>query len=177
MIYKCNCCGQEVDEDDFEIIKEYLDGWVVDEYYKDWCSCGGYFEPTRECENCGERVCKSEIQDGLCEDCYDYERYTKMIKDFKKAQEILEDVNDEVDICNTLDTIVIKKLKEFVNICRILKIKYVKECLNEKTKELVVGLSFDVHLSTVYDGVKIVMVTNEEEFNKVKNIKKYCKNI
>lgn len=71
-IYKCPHCGQEYEESDLDIVREYEEGWKSQEYYDLRCRfCGREIEETIKCSNCSDYVCKSLAQDGMCEECFE----------------------------------------------------------------------------------------------------------
>ena len=71
-MYICLDCGHIFDEP-----KEWVETHGFDYGpYEEWSGCprcGGAYEKAVECDICGEYYRKSELTDGLCDNCYEEE--------------------------------------------------------------------------------------------------------
>ena len=90
MMYKCADCGYMFDE-----------GITYTEDYgeqKEGCPrCGGYFEETVRCDECGEQFLEEELTSGLCEECAEKLK-NKYRYDFSKCFKISQEERESVEL-------------------------------------------------------------------------------
>lgn len=72
-MYICKNCGRDFEEPD--VVYE-THGFDYGPYEK-WLVCpschDSNFEEAEQCDGCGEYFAKSDLTDGLCDDCYEEE--------------------------------------------------------------------------------------------------------
>lgn len=155
MIWKCVHCGSEYDEDDLERIDEYEEGWHSGTYLDTDCPCcGNQLEETRECEECGELVCESNVyldeeEDVLCcPDCYEERKVNRVIKKFIKAKETMEEIEEDMLIYSNIYSLQLRNEKDFRSICKVLKLEIKQMEIKEEDE--------NVHFYAEYKDFRIV---------------------
>lgn len=99
MKYKCNKCGDIVDEE--EITSSYWED--RGEFWGRSCSekmveidyeckkCFGEYEEAYECKICGNFFLENQLYEGYCKECLEDEMTDKNVKEFFKYEELLEE--------------------------------------------------------------------------------------
>ena len=161
MIWKCVHCESEYDEDDLERIDEYEEGWHSGTYLDTDCPCcGNQLEETRECEECGELVCESDVcideeEDAwCCPDCYEERKVNRVLEKFIKAKELLEEADEEIDIHSKLFWLQIKNEKDFKSICNVLGLEIKQKEVCEEDEHL--------HFYADYKDFRIVWLKKKD---------------
>jgi DNA-directed RNA polymerase subunit RPC12/RpoP len=115
MAYKCLDCGHIFDEGEQEVWCE--DHGFDSPPYERWgiCPiCGGDYEETTPCANCGSEHLEDELSGGVCDECIDEYR-----KDFDRCYELSIGETTEIKINSLLASLfdvsdIEQILKEFI---------------------------------------------------------------